>query len=337
MILQTLDELEADLQSFGFRSCYLILGPEEYQCRLAIRLLKDKVLTPESAPFDFSEFVAADVSIAKITETANTFPMLSKRRLVLITEIDTMTDSEQDKLLELLPGLSPRAMLILSAMDLDHRKKFYRTLRDKGFVAEFSKLKGIALERWAEAFVRNQGYRISSNAIKKMVDLVGSDLQTLSAEIEKLLLHAGKERSLSDSVVDDLVRNSRERGIFELIEAIGSRNRPGALQLLANLLNMGEPPLRIVTMMGRHCRQVLIARDCLHRGMNTREIGAAAQIPSFILDQFLRQARAADPAAVQRMYVQLAGVDRKTKILLSGRSHAVGGDHLFFGVNANGS
>ena len=313
MILQTLDELEADLLSHGLRPLYLILGPEEYQCRLALNRLREKALPPESVAFDYSEFCGSDTSVQKINETANTFPMLSKRRLVLVTDIDKMADSEQDELMDSLDGLSSRSTMILFALDLDHRRKFYRTLREKACLIEFPKLKGVALERWAELFIRRQGFRISSGAIKKIVDLAGSDLQSLSAEMEKLLLYAGKEKSIPDSAVDSLMRDSRQHGIFELIGAIGRRDRAGALRSLANLMNSGEPPLLIVAMMARHCRQVLIAKDCLRQGFKSRDIGTAAQIPPFILDQFLQQARSFDLAAAQEMHMRLADIDRRLK------------------------
>jgi DNA polymerase III delta subunit len=44
-----------------------------------------------------------------------------------------------------------------------------------------------------------------------------------------------------------------------------------------------------------------------------REIGKVAQIPTFILDQFLRQARAADLDSLQEMYIRLAAIDRRLK------------------------
>jgi DNA polymerase-3 subunit delta len=131
--------------------------------------------------------------------------------------------------------------------------------------------------------------------------------------LEKLILYAGKEKSISDGAIEDLVRASRQHGIFELIGALARRDRSGALRSLANLLSMGEHPLVVVAMIARHCRQILIAKEHLLQGGNEREIGAAAQIPPFLLDQFLRQARAADSAEVQRMYIQLAEIDRRLK------------------------
>jgi DNA polymerase III subunit delta len=320
VILQSLEELESDLKR-ELRPVYLVLGPEIYQCRSAIALLKKHALSPDSAAFDFSEFNAGETSVDEIMEAGGTFPMISKRRLVLVADVEHLKESDQGGLLDSLTNLSKRSMLVLLAEDLDHRKKFYKTLRDKYCVAEFPKLKGIALEKWAEAFIQKQGYRSSSSTIKRVVELVGSDLQTLASELEKLMLSSGKEKDISKTEVEDLVRASRQHGIFELINAIGQRDRAAALRSLANLLSMGEHPLVMVTMMARHCRQILIAKEGLLQGSNTHEIASTAQIPPFILDQFLRQARAIDAASVQEMYVRLAAIDKRLKSTsLDGRS-----------------
>jgi DNA polymerase III subunit delta len=312
VILQSLEELESDLKR-ELRPLYMVLGPEIYQCRSAITLLKKHALSPDSAAFDYSEFSAGDASVDEIMEAAGTFPMVAKRRLVLVTDAERMSDSNQGKLLDSLVNLSSRGMLVLLAEDLDRRKKFYKIFKDQHCVAEFPRLKGVSLEKWAEAFLRKEGYRISGALIKRIVELVGSDLQTLASELEKLMLSSGREKEISGIAVEELVRASRQHGIFELINAIGQHDRSSALRSLANLLSMGEPPLVIVAMMARHCRQMLIAKEGLLQGTKPQEIAGAAQIPPFMLEPFLRQARATDVTSVQKMYVRLAAIDKRFK------------------------
>jgi DNA polymerase III subunit delta len=313
VILQSFEELENNLSGDASRHIYLILGPELYQCRMAVNAVKSKFLSAESIAFDYAEFSAGEVSVEQILEAANTFPMMSRKRLVLISEAGNLKDTEQDVLLNALNSLSPRCVLVFFAEDIDHRKKFYRVMREKHCVAEFPKLKGIALEHWAAAFIQRHGYRCSSSAVKKIVDLAGTNLQMLAAELEKLLLYAGKEKNISDLAVEELISGSRQQGIFDFIGAVGKRDRNAALRSLANLLSMGEHPLVIVSMMARHCRQVLIAKEYLAQGVNAREIASAAQIPPFILDSFLRQARAVEVAAMQQICVRLAEIDRRLK------------------------
>ncbi len=313
MILESLEELENDLRQGKFRPVYLILGPEEYQCRQAVDLLKKSLLNPEAQAFDYSEFTAGESSIDEIIESANIFPMISRRRVVIVNQAEKLKEAEQDSLTDLIKALSPRSTLILFAPDLDRRKKFYKTLREGSCVAEFPKLKGPELERWAEAFARKQGYRISTPAIRKIVDLAGSDLQTLATELEKLLLYAGNTKDVPDSAVEDLIRASRQQSIFDLINAVGRHDRSGALKSLANLVSMGEHPLVVVVMLARYCRQMLIAQEGLLQGSSTREIGIAAQIPPYFLNDFLRQARSTSPGSIREMFVRLADIDRSLK------------------------
>jgi DNA polymerase-3 subunit delta len=313
LILHSLEELERELRAQTIHPVYLILGPEDYQCRQAIELLKQSLLNPESFAFDCAEFVAGEAPADQIIEAVNTFPMVSKRRVVLVTQAQKLKDAEQDFLLNSLKSLSSRSTLILFADELDRRKKFYKGLRDAACVAEFPYLKGPALERWAEAYSNKKGYRVSPAAIRKIVELSGSDLQSVAMELEKVLLFAGKDKQVPDSAVDDLVRESRQQSIFELINAVGRHDRSSALKSLANLVSMGEHPLVIVTMMARHCRQTLIAQEGLREGLPPNAIAGAAQIPPFILDQFLRQARSSDSDSVRKMFVRLADIDRQLK------------------------
>jgi DNA polymerase III subunit delta len=313
VIVQTIEELENDLKTADLRPVYIVLGPEQYQRRQAVDLLKGKAFSADSGAFDFSEFCGGEDSIDEIIKSANTYPMLSRKRVALVSSADKLTDSEQEDLLESLKSFSSRGLLILLADELDHRKRLYKTIRETGCIAEFGKLRGPALERWAEAFVRREGYQISIGAMKKILDLAGTDLQSLTTELQKILLFTGKQKNIPDSAIDDLVRNSRQHKIFELLDAVGVRDRKGALQILNSLLAAGDSPIGIVAMMARHCRQVLIARDLLGQKMDSREIAARLQILPFLIEKFMRQVRSADPVAITTMFIHLADTDRRLK------------------------
>jgi len=276
-------------------------------------MLKSKWLPPESASFDYAEFTAGAGAVDEIINAANTFPMMAKKRFVLIADAEKMKEEEQEQLLASLPTLSSRCVLVLLAEDLDHRKRLYKIIRDKHTVAEFSKLKGAALEQWADTYLQRRGYRCTRDAVKQIVDLAGSDLQTLTSELEKLVLYAGSDKNISPAAVAELIGCSRQQGIFDFIDAVGNRDRNAALRSLANLLGMGEHPRFVVTMLARHCRQVLIAKELMEQGIADREIGAAAQIPPFKLPVFMRQARAITGGTMQQMFLRLADIDRRLK------------------------
>jgi len=312
MILQTIEELEKDLAA-AIRRVYVVLGPEEYHCSQALAILKSRVTTPGAADFDSSVFVAGGARIVEILEAANVYPMLSPRRLVVIEDVGKLRDADAEALLEGLAKISPRSVVILTAAELDKRKKFYKTAQKDFCLCEFPRLKGYELERWADAVVRKSGYGISAKGLKRVVDMAGPDLRTLASEFEKLMLYAGDEKNIPDAVIEDLVRASRQQSIFDLTNAVGRRDRAGAIRSLGNLLGMGEHPLVVVIMLARHCRQMLIAIEGLRDGKNPRNIASAAQIPPFAADQFIAFARAANPDSIRKMYIRLAEIDRQLK------------------------
>jgi DNA polymerase-3 subunit delta len=143
--------------------------------------------------------------------------------------------------------------------------------------------------------------------------LAGPDLHALAGELEKLMLYGSGGKTIASSDVDDLVRTSRQHSIFELTGALGRRDRRAAIKLIGNLLNSGEPPLLIVTMMARHFRQVIIVRELLDKGRRPTEIQAAAGIPRFLLEDFIRQSRQIDSKVAHEMLIRLGQADLQLK------------------------
>jgi DNA polymerase-3 subunit delta len=308
-----LDELRGELGRKAFRAAYLVLGPESHLRRGALDSLRDAALAPDSVSFNLNEFEGQAVVMADVVAAANTYPMLAPRRMVVVRDVRPVDPGETAVLAAYLRSPQPRTVLVLTAAELDRRTAFFKLLAQHCAVVEAEPLKGAAVQRWAADRVRTQGGRISSAALQRLVDLAGGELDTLASEIDKLLLHAGADGRIPDGAVEELVESSRQVGIFELTAAIGRRDRPRALRVLGALFDAGEPPLLILNMLARHYRQVLIVKDLSSRGESPAGIATAAQIPPFLRDEFLSQARELDLAVAQATYLRLAEADLRFK------------------------
>ena len=308
-----LEELQKELVRGVLHPVYLLLGPEEHLRRRAVELLRKKAVADEGLAFNFSIFEAGSAPMADAVAAANTFPLGSRHRIVVVMGMEALPADEAAVLQAYVEKPQSKTVLLLSAAEMDRRSALYRRLAETAAVVELPKLKAFELERWAEERLRQAGLRISPSAVRKLVDLAGADLDTLSQEVDKLALYCAGQKAIPDSAVDTLVRGSRQRSIFELTRAIGKRDRPQALRVLGSLIEAGEHPLMIVTMLARHFRQVLIAREMTQQGRSPGEIASAAQIPGFLRDEFLGQVRALAPGLAERMYLLLADADRRFK------------------------
>jgi DNA polymerase III subunit delta len=313
LILQSLDELERALKSGRSFSCYVILGLEKYFCRLALQLLKQELIARDAIAFNYTELSGESDSVDAIIAALNTFPMMSPLRLVFVSNVAKMGKETHQPLIEYLKNPCPKSVLVIEADELDRRTGFFKTLGQVACILDFPKLKGNELERWTARYIQKGGFKISSASIRKLIDLAGVDLQTLVNEIEKLQVISGSKHTISDLDIENLVGGSRQHGIFELTKAISRNDRVGALIHLNNLLDTGEKPLVILSMLARHYRQVLIAKEVLSQGGSPHDAAAAAQIPGFVAGDFLEQIKKIRREEAERMFLHIAKADLRLK------------------------
>lgn len=295
------------------RPVYLITGGEELQQSEALSAIKQAALDPESITLNYTELDTRSASVQEVVAAAKTLPMMSPHRVVVVRGLSALAPDDQRLLEDYIREPNKTTCLVLFGDDLDGRKVFFKTLKRCSTVLEFPSLKGFALEKTAGEMIRRRGYKVSASLVRELVDLAGGDLRSVTNEVEKLLTYCGEDRVIPNSAVRLLVRESRQRSIFELIDAIGAQDKSKALLVLAGLLESGEPPLRVVVMLARHFRQVLVVKQLLEAGKTPEEIRQAAQLPGFLVRQFLTQARQVERATAERSYLLLADADRRFK------------------------
>ena len=79
--------------------------------------------------------------------------------------------------------------------------------------------------------------------------------------MEKLVLFAGGERALTPALVAQLASHSRSYGIFALVDALGDPGAHKRLAALDQLLDLGEPPPKILGMLARQLRLLIRLKE----------------------------------------------------------------------------
>ncbi len=304
--------LKEEIGQRCFRPVYTLCGDEDYLIERALALFKTKTIPPEVLAFNYTEFSAKQAKATEIVRSARTLPMLAEFRLIIVADLESFNSADWEELASYVRTPNKRCVMVLLGAGLDRKTKNFKLLKEETFLLDFGKVKDYALERWASDFFRHRGVRISTLALKKLVDLAGSSLQTLSVEAEKLILYAGSEKVVEDQVVDELIQGSRQHGIFELTNAIARRDRISALRLLQNLLDSGEYPGYINSMIAWQFRRILIAKEMLARGKSTTDIASRLNVRGG-LEDFIRQVKAVTFESASRMYMRLAEVDDRMK------------------------
>ncbi len=270
---------------------HAIVGSDEGEVKRAARDLAVQ-LTPQGGG-DFAcdtidgAVQYADDAAARIHSTVEallTFPFFGGEKLVWLKSANFLADDQLgrsqaviealEKLAETLTiGVPESTRFLLSAVGVDKRRTFYKTLTKLAKVEVFDKV-DVGKTGWEEqaaglvdGMARQRALSMTAEAEELFVLLTGGDRRVIENEIEKLDLYLGPERRKVG--VDDvrlLVPLSRAGIVFEIGNAIAERDLKRALELLEQLLFQGETPIGIMyAAIIPTVRNLLVVKDLMVR------------------------------------------------------------------------
>lgn len=292
---------------------YCLHGPERFLVDRCVQALRAAVLDGASAGLNVDAFELKESGLAAALTAARTLPMFAKRRLVLGRGIDQLKAEELEPLGAYAADPNPSTCLVLIGDKVDGRLKAFQALRKAGFVHEFPRLRDRELPAWIQREAARRKIALDTDAALALAEAGGADLGRLAQALEQLEIYVGPGQRIGRAHVEELIAETRERGVFELTRAIGEGDVPKALGLLANMLRNREPPLRIQFMLARQIRQIWRAKELAAAGAPRNDIAGAVGIAPFFLDDVLVPARRMSEGALRRSFDRLYAADKALK------------------------
>jgi len=315
--------LVQDLESKSFRPVYLLFGREPYRIGDGRRRLEQAVLADGvGGDFNRQSLVAARTTPEQVRDAVRTMPMLGGRRLVVVEWIDQVEPKKKrDELHAVLHELAvaavPTTVMVLTARDVDRRRKMYKAIDKAGLAVEYRVLWGRNLSSWVDREAARLGKKLAPPARSLLVDLVGNDLGKLHNELQKLVYFVGDRPRIELDDAERAVADLKLSTIYELTEALGKRDLSGALLALRKLDEQGTAEVRTVWLVGEHFRQLLTARVAREQGMDTEQACLSAGVRKNIVWKFKEQLRHRDGAQLRKALLRIARADdelRRSKI-----------------------
>ena len=107
------------------------------------------------------------------------------------------------------------------------------------------------------------------------------------------------EREVVDARdVDTVTTVTVTNRIFDMVRAITSHRTGEALRLYQDLLQLREPPMRILFLIAKQYNQMLQIRELMTAGKDKNEIARIAGVPPFAASRMMGQVRSMQSAAL---------------------------------------
>ena len=308
----TRTELERSLRE-GLRPLYLLLGPEVYLRRVAAQTITDLALSRTLLrEFNESSFSLSSDPVQSAIAAAEQLPMMSDTRVIRVRDFAKLREADEETLIRYLNNPSPSTVMIFTADELDKRKKSSKVLLDTCTVVEFTTLKDSEAKAWAKSRLKELKVAADDQVLSEIISLVGSDVQTLSNEIEKLASAAANTGRITPDHVDELIGRSRELSNFELGDHLLAGNRKRALETLHRLLEDGAEPVMLVGLIAGNYHRLALGKHLLSRG-GREEVFRNINLPPFKRDSYISTLQRSTAAKIARGIQLTAATDLAIK------------------------
>ncbi len=281
--------LNEDLKTGAFRPVYLLYGEEAYLKNRYKNRLRQAIL-PEDDTMNFSSYEGRGIDVRQIIDQAETMPFFADHRLILI-ENSGFFKNACPELAEYIPQLPQETILIFVENEVDKRGKLFKAVKSAGRVAELGRQDERTLTAWVLGTIKKEKKNITSDALKRFLEMAGDDMENIEHELEKLLSFVHGKSAIELGDVEEICTETTESRIFDMIHAVAEKRQKQALDLYYDLLSLKEPPMRILFLIARQFNQMLQVRSLSEQGYDGTSIASRAGIAPFIAKRTLAQAK----------------------------------------------
>lgn len=255
--------------------------------------------------------------LTKIINDVNSVSLFSEKKVVLVYNSFIFTGTtkktiEQDtqELENYLNNINEDNILVfvVNSEKLDERKKITKLIKKVGYVKEYNSVD-------TNSIVKSlfDGYSISSDLIKYLIDRVGDNLPLLSNEIEKIKLYKDSDKNISKEDIDELTVKSYEENNFKLIDAIISKNKSLAYQLYSERIKLNEEPIAIIIALANQIRIMYQVKQFYLNGYTENDIAKSLNIHPYRVKLAAQNSRKYDSDLLIDYLKQLADLDVNIK------------------------
>lgn len=292
---------------------YLIYGLDSYLIKNNIDKIKAKF-----SPISISKYNLLDTSISSVLDDAQTMSLFDDAKLIICDDSYIFTSStkkEIDHNISLLeeylknPNEDCTIIFTVNYEKLDERKKIVKLIKEHGKIIECNKIDDIA------KCVKNMfdDYKIDNKTINLLIDRVGSNLEILNSEIEKIKIYLDDNKTVNDEDIINLTNKNVDDNIFSLIENIVSDNKSEALESLNEMLKQNEEPIKIIIMLANQFRIIYQTKELYKQGYTEANIASILKIHPYRIKLALSKGRNFKSEELLKYLEELHELDYKIK------------------------
>ena len=231
-------------------------------------------------------------NVSDIVNEASTIGMFSLNKFIVIN-IDSYFKDKND-----IPGINlleeyfdnynsnSYLIFICNSDTIDSRKKIVNLIKKNGIVKKIEANDSYITD-YINGYLKDNGYSINNSDVIYFINRVGSNINNITNELDKLILYKINDKIITKSDIDLLTIENIDDSIYELVNAILKNDSKKAIKLYYNFINNGMDVNQMIAIVGSQIRLLYQVKRLYNKGKSNEEIANILEFKSVYRVKYL--------------------------------------------------
>lgn len=295
-------------------SIYLFHSTNDF---LLNHTIEEKIKEFNVDPFNIIKYDLLENSSDDILEDLQTVSFFAEKKVIVIRNIDELEKEDEYVIkswVSYFEKPNPDVIVIIAMQELLPETSLLGGALFK--FAFIEKVKDMEKKDYPD-FIKNMfkkyQYQISDDAVEALLERTNLDFNLINQEAEKLMLFAYDTKEINEKAVILLVSRNLEENIFELTNALLSKNQTKTIEIFYDLVARNEDPLRILNNIVGKVRELMHTKLLLDKGYRQDQIAEHFHIKSGRAYYLVKNAQGVNFAQLENHIKKLSKLDYEIK------------------------
>lgn len=312
-----MQKLNADLKNNNLLPAYLLHGQEDF----LLKYFKKEFIKKFDDEFgmNLSIFNDDNFNIDDAVDRITTNPFFADKKLIVFDNINIFDKDIDEKFINAINlGMNVNVILFIMNADLKIKKNnLYKLIEEIGYILNIDYQTEENLIKYILKKIKPYNKQIDKKTASYLIAKVGTDLYTISNELDKIISYAYDLDVIDKKHIDAIATTNVNNNIWDLINAINNNNTKQVVDLYSKLISLNETSESIFNSIRFNYKRLMNVKDLVDKNKTLNEIieKENLKLPRFVVSKIIDIARNTDN---NFLYKKISNISKYTKLYKTG-------------------
>ena len=304
------------------KNIFLLYGEEIFLKNHSKKELLSRITPSEMPEFNVFEYEGNKYDLTSVKEAIEALPVFSEHKLLKFnnsgvfqtTGKSAATKEYRTFWEEIIDDIPQNVYIVFDEDKIDKRSALYKKLLKQNSVVEFSYLPEEQLISWTVALFKTMGKIIGPHDAKYLIEITQEGMTSIKREAEKIASYTAEKTAITRQDINDVTVPVIENRVFDMVDALLSKNALQALKMLNDLLLLKEEEIKILGAISSNAEKLLTVKLMNDDGADAAQIASKAKIAPFIVRKYITLSSKYNSDDLKELLSKCVEIDRQFKL-----------------------